>query len=178
MALTVFSLGAPIGAWVGYNVAGAIADHYGWRAVFFALGIPGVLAGLAVWLTVREPQRGCLDSGDDGEAPSVGETMRFLWQQRSAVHVMMGTAVCALWGWGLMFWTPTFLQRTYHMSVGEAGVTDAEHAPVGRRDRHPGHRLAHGPQQHGRCAPHRVAARRGHRASPRSPRGWCTTRAT
>src|SRR6266513_2890049 len=33
MALTVFSLGAPIGAWVGYNVAGAIADHYGWRSV-------------------------------------------------------------------------------------------------------------------------------------------------
>jgi MFS family permease len=122
MALTVFALGAPIGAWVGYNVAGAIADHYGWRAVFYALGIPGVLAGIAVWLTVREPQRGCLDSGDDGAAPSVSATLRFLWEQRSAVHVMMGTAVCALWGWGLMFWTPTFLQRTYHLSVGEAGA--------------------------------------------------------
>jgi MFS family permease len=122
MALTVFSLGAPIGAWVGYNVAGAIADHYGWRAVFFALGIPGILAGLAVWLTVREPQRGVLDSPDDGEAPSVATTMRFLWKQRSAVHVMMGTAVCALWGWGLMFFTPTFLQRTYQMSVGQAAV--------------------------------------------------------
>ena len=46
MALTVFSLGAPIGAWLGYNVAGTIADHYGWRSVFFALGVPGVLAGL------------------------------------------------------------------------------------------------------------------------------------
>ncbi|MGH8132460.1 MAG: spinster family MFS transporter [Steroidobacteraceae bacterium] len=122
MALTVFALGAPIGAYVGYNVAGAIADHYGWRAVFFALGVPGVLAGSAVWLTVREPQRGCLDSGDDGDAPSFMETMRFLWQQRSAVHVMLGSAVCALWGWGLMFWTPTFLQRTYHMSVGEAAT--------------------------------------------------------
>jgi MFS family permease len=122
MALTVFALGAPIGAWVGYNVAGAIADHYGWRAVFFALGVPGVLAGLGVWLTVREPRRGCLDAGDDGESPSVATTMRFLWQQRSAVHVMLGTAVCALWGWGLMFWTPAFLQRTYHMSVGEAGA--------------------------------------------------------
>ncbi|HEY3786941.1 MAG TPA: MFS transporter [Steroidobacteraceae bacterium] len=128
MALTVFSLGAPIGAWVGYNVAGTIADHYGWRAVFFALGLPGVLAGSAVWLTVREPRRGCLDSGDDGPAPSFATTMRFLWQQRSAVHVMMGTAVCALWGWGLMFWTPAFLQRTYHMSIGEAsGVTQNMH---------------------------------------------------
>lgn len=122
MALTVFSLGAPIGAYVGYNVAGIIADSYGWRSVFYALGIPGVLAGVAVWLTVSEPKRGCLDRGDGGSTPTVMETLRFLWQQRSAVHVMMGTAVCALWGWGLMFWTPAFLQRTYHLSVGQAGA--------------------------------------------------------
>jgi MFS family permease len=128
MALTVFSLGAPIGAWLGYNVAGAIADEYGWRSVFYALGIPGVLVGAAVWLTVREPARGCLDAGKDPLAPSVKATMRFMWQQRSGVHTMLGTAVCALWGWGLMFWTPTFLQRTYHMTVGQAGdVTQNMH---------------------------------------------------
>jgi MFS family permease len=128
MALTVFSLGAPFGAYLGYNAAGVIADHYGWRAVFFALGIPGVLAGLAVWLTVREPKRGCLDRGDDADAPSFMTTMRFLWQQRSAVHVMAASAICALWGWGLMFWTPAFLQRTYHMTLGEAGdVTGYAH---------------------------------------------------
>jgi MFS family permease len=128
MALTVFSLGAPIGAWLGYNVAGSIADHYGWRAAFYALGLPGVLVGLGVWLTVREPRRGCLDSGKDALAPSVEATMRFMWQQRSAVHTMMGTAVCALWGWGLMFWTPAFLQRTYHLTVGQASdVTQNMH---------------------------------------------------
>ena len=128
MALTVFALGAPFGAWLGYNVAGTVADHYGWRAAFYALGLPGVLAGAMVWLTVREPQRGCLDSGKDGLAPSVAATMRFLWQQRSAVHTMLGTAVCALWGWGLMFWTPAFLQRTYHMTVGQASdVTQNMH---------------------------------------------------
>jgi predicted MFS family arabinose efflux permease len=122
MALTVFSLGAPIGAWVGYNVAGALADDHGWRYVFYALGIPGVFAGLLVWLTVREPKRGCLDCEGDESNPTVKETLRFMWTQRSAVHVMMGTAVCALWGWGLMFWTPAFLQRTYNMSVGEAAL--------------------------------------------------------
>ncbi|HEX4268680.1 MAG TPA: MFS transporter, partial [Steroidobacteraceae bacterium] len=31
MALSVFSLGAPIGAWLGSQVAGAIAYRYGWR---------------------------------------------------------------------------------------------------------------------------------------------------
>lgn len=121
MALTVFSLGAPIGAWLGYNIAGIIADHYGWRAVFYALGIPGVVAGLVVWLTVREPTRGCLDAGDSEDAPSFMTTLRFWWSQRSCVHLMVASAICALWGWGLMFWTPTFLQRTYLLTPGEAG---------------------------------------------------------
>src|SRR5215831_3574696 len=76
MALTVFSLGAPLGAWLGYNVAGALADEHGWRYVFYALGIPGVLVGVAVWLTVREPKRGCLDAGDDDSNPTLKETLR------------------------------------------------------------------------------------------------------
>jgi len=29
--------------------------------------------------------------------------------------------VATLWSWGLMWWTPTFLQRSHHMTVGEAG---------------------------------------------------------
>jgi predicted MFS family arabinose efflux permease len=122
MALTIFSLGAPIGAWVGYNIAGAIADRFGWRDVFLALGVPGVIVGIAVLLTVREPKRGCLDAQDHTTAPSFMQTMRFLWTQKSAVHVMAGSAICALWGWGLTYWTPMFLMRTYGITAGEAGA--------------------------------------------------------
>ncbi|HVW69631.1 MAG TPA: MFS transporter [Steroidobacteraceae bacterium] len=122
MALTIFSLGAPIGAWVGYNVAGAIANQYGWRAVFLALGTPGILVGAIVFLTVREPKRGCLDAENPDTAPSFITTMRFLWEQKSAVHVMVASALCALWGWGLTYWTPMFLMRTYGLNAGEAGA--------------------------------------------------------
>ena len=55
MALTIFSLGAPIGAWVGADLAGRIAAAHGWRAVFLALGIPGVVFGAFVYFTIREP---------------------------------------------------------------------------------------------------------------------------
>jgi FtsH-binding integral membrane protein len=34
----------------------------------------------------------------------------------------MTTGVCTLWGWGLIWWTPTFLMRTYGLNVGEAGA--------------------------------------------------------
>jgi MFS family permease len=121
MALTIFSLGAPIGAWLAAAPAGHLADLHGWRFVFLAFGIPGVVAGALIYLTVREPQRGGLDRQEDGPAPSFMETLRFWWQQRSAVHLMTGSAITALWGWGLMWWTPTFLQRTYSLTAGEAG---------------------------------------------------------
>jgi predicted MFS family arabinose efflux permease len=132
MALTIFSLGAPIGAWIGASVAGRIADAHGWRAVFFALGVPGVVFGAFVYFTVREPRRGQLDAVGTGLEPSLTETMKFLWSQRSAVHLMLGSAVTALWGWGLVFWTTTFLERTYGLSAGAAGdITGPIHLYAG-----------------------------------------------
>ena len=50
MAMTVLALGAPIGAWLGANMAGAIAHAYSWRAAFLALGIPGLLVGIIVYV--------------------------------------------------------------------------------------------------------------------------------
>jgi MFS family permease len=121
MALTIFSLGAPIGAWLSYNFAGNIAVQYGWRKVFWVLGAPGFVVGLLIWLTIKEPKRGQLDHTLEGAPPSVGETAKFLWQQRSAVHVMLASALTALWGWGLIYFTPSFLQRIYHLDASQAG---------------------------------------------------------
>jgi hypothetical protein len=52
----------------------------------------------------------------------VWEATAFMWRQKAAFHVCMGGGVCALWGWGLVYWTPTFLQRAYHLNVAEAGA--------------------------------------------------------
>jgi predicted MFS family arabinose efflux permease len=122
MALTIFCLGAPIGAWLGASVAGAAAEAYGWRGAFLVLGVPGVILALLILTTIREPQRGCLDKVVTTETPSVVETLRFIFKQRSAVHLVMGNGVSTLWGWGLMWFTPTFLQRAYHLDVGQAGA--------------------------------------------------------
>ena len=121
MALTIFALGACLGAWLGSSVAGSIAEQYGWRGAFLALGIPGVLVAGLVWLTVREPRRGQFDSASAAREGSFSATLRFLRTQRSATHLVLGVSVATLWSWGLMWWTPTFLQRSYHMTVGEAG---------------------------------------------------------
>jgi MFS family permease len=123
MALTIFALGACIGAWLGSSVAGGVAQDYGWRAAFLVLGIPGILWAAVVWLTVREPDRGQLDAaGTSSQKSMLRETLQFIATQRSAVHLLASGAVATLWSWGLMWWTPTFLQRSHHMTVGQAGA--------------------------------------------------------
>jgi predicted MFS family arabinose efflux permease len=122
MAMAIFALGAPIGAWLGADLAGWVANLYGWRAAFFVLGIPGVVIGLLVWATIREPKRGGLDESVDTAAPSVLATLKFMVSQKASFHVMTGGALSAFWGWGLMYFTPTFIQRTWSLNVGDAGA--------------------------------------------------------
>ena len=38
----------------------------------------------------------------------------------------MGGGLCALWGWGLIYWTPTYLQRAYNLDVGQAGAVTGD----------------------------------------------------
>src|SRR3984893_17565143 len=122
MANTIYALGTCLGAALGSLVAGAVAERAGWRAAFLVLGIPGLLVALLVWSTVREPRRGQLDSSAaGGQAVTLLTTLRFIARQRSAVHLILGGSVATLWSWGLMWWTPAFLQRSHHMTVGEAG---------------------------------------------------------
>lgn len=126
MALAVLALGAPIGAWLGADMAGAVAHAYSWRAAFIALGVPGLGVATVVYITVREPKRGRLDAMADEAGPSLLESLRFLWRQKAAVHIMAGGGLCALWGWGLIYWTPTFLQRAYDLDVGQAGAVTGD----------------------------------------------------
>lgn len=125
IALTIFSLGAPVGGWLGSEVANVVADQYGWRTVFLVLGVPGVIFGLLIYLTVPEPRRGAMDgdavNSSDVVAVPLMDTLRFIWSQKAAMHLMMGGAIAALWGWGLLWFTPTFLERTYGMTASQVG---------------------------------------------------------
>jgi MFS family permease len=122
MALTVFALGASLGAWLGSSVAGAAAERGGWRAAFLVIGIPGLVMALVVWLTVREPRRGQLDAvASPVERSTLLATSRYILTQRSALHLLVGGSVATFWSWGLMWWTPDFLMRSHHLTVGQAG---------------------------------------------------------
>ena len=100
MAMTVFALGAPIGAWLGADMAGYVAAKYGWRAAFYVLGVPGVVLATVIMLTIKEPKRGRLDAVSDAETPTLFQTLAFIFSQKGMMHAIFGGGLSAFWGWG------------------------------------------------------------------------------
>ena len=122
LAYSIFALGAALGSMLGAVAGGAIAQDFGWRATFLALGVPGVALALVMRLSVREPPRGGIRSPVTTQrAPSILETIRFIRRQRSLVHVLAGQTVVIFWSWGLLWWTPAFLARSHGFTTAGAG---------------------------------------------------------
>ncbi len=121
LALSIYSVGASIGSMIGSG-AGFISDLWGWRSTFLVLGIPGVALAVLLVLTVREPRRGRLDA--HGAAPSGAdfrEVIRYARSTPSLLHCYAASFLYCLWSWGLMWWTPSYLVRSQHMTLSAAG---------------------------------------------------------
>jgi predicted MFS family arabinose efflux permease len=121
MAFTIFALGSSLGSMLG-SASGYISDAIGWRMVFFIFGVPGILVALVVRFSLREPQRGALDVRKTEGVP-FKDTLRFMFKGDTQRHCLIGILLFAIWGYGLMWWAPTFLIRSFGLSVGEAGGT-------------------------------------------------------
>lgn len=123
-ALSVFGIGASLGAWLGASGAGYLNDEFGWRTTLLVFGACGIPVAVLVWLFVREPKR----VQDDGETQSIGsetatlkESISYIFKNKALLHVMSGATIITFWGWGILWWTPSFLVRSYSLTVGGAG---------------------------------------------------------
>ena len=94
-----------------------VAAEFGWRMAFIFFGIPGVVVSLLVALTVKEPAR---------ESPHSAGTMladiKHIWALPGFSLIAMAGATTALAAYGLGTWSPSFLMRTYGLSLVETGM--------------------------------------------------------
>jgi MFS family permease len=131
-ALSVYAMGNYAGYFVAFVIGGWINEHHGWRATFFAMGIPGLLLALLVRASVREPPRGRFDPPSrTAAAARFGEALRFLSRRRSYVFINLGGSASALVGYGFGIWAPTFFIRVHGMSTAEVGLWLGWLAPLG-----------------------------------------------
>ena len=124
-ALGIYSMGIHFGILFGLLAGGWLEETFGWRRAFFVVGLPGILLGVVVWMTVREPERGGAELqpvAKSDDTPPVGEVLSFLWSLKSFRHLSFATALTAFGGYAFVTWGPTFLRRVHDLSALEAGT--------------------------------------------------------
>lgn len=123
-ALSVYSMGPSFGAAVGLILGGWLAASVGWRATFVFVGLPGILLGGLVYLTVREPQRGrfVVDAPEAPVANSFSGTFASLSRKPAYVGVLAGHILQLMCNYIVMSWVAVIMIRTFGASTTEVGL--------------------------------------------------------
>jgi MFS family permease len=112
-AQSIFAAGMLIGGTAGQAAGGIIGQWLGWRAVFYAIGIPGLLLSFAI-LGLAEPPR-----GPRSEVIPFGKLLRVpAFATLIVSGVMITFASIAFLTWGT-----DFVVRYKDFSLKEAGVS-------------------------------------------------------
>eukprot|EP00808_Paulinella_micropora_P016152 g51678.t1 len=119
---SVFALGVPIGGSLGYIIGGLLGEYAGWRTAFVICGLPGLIFGVAA-LTIEEPVQGAFEPPSPRDSPpSWIETLAFLARSRRFVVLTTGYVFAVFAIGGLADWLPSYLERTYGVDSGVAGL--------------------------------------------------------
>lgn len=125
-ALSVYSLGIPLGTIVGILGGAWVAQVYSWRAAFVAVGAPGLLLALVAAVLLKEPQRGRFDPPASAHPPSVREVLRHLWSRIAFRHLLAGVTLCTMISAGIgAFMTPFLLRSSFNVDLSKAALIGA-----------------------------------------------------
>lgn len=121
---TVFSLiavGVSVGGAIGALGGGYIAQVWGWRRAFYAMGAPGLLLAMLLWRTIPEPPR-----RDAGEvAPRFRTVLAVTMRSRAFVCLTCGSGFVALVGFGLNLFLIPLLVRRFGFDIRQAALAFA-----------------------------------------------------
>jgi predicted MFS family arabinose efflux permease len=122
-AMAIIWLGAPLGVVAGSVIGGYLAEHYGWRTTFVAIGLAGVLVSLLVLLTLREPVRGAFDPPQvaRGRPPSALAVGRFLFAKPAMRQTMLAGALAGISMNAIGQFLNPFLARNFLLGPAEVG---------------------------------------------------------
>ena len=126
-ALSIYSVGIYVGILAGYSIGGWIDATYGWRVAFYALGIPGVIYALIVFLTVKEPPKGhsdimVNDLKTEDDEPSFWEVVNHLLSKKTFVFLSLACGLHTFGTYGVGNFSAPFLSRAHGMPVEQIGI--------------------------------------------------------
>ena len=119
----IFYAAIPAGTALGYALGGTVGSAFGWRAAFFAAGVPGAVLALAL-LSLAEPQRGASDEADTRPMTSLalGPSLRALCARPSYLVNTVAQVLYTFAMGGIATWMPTYYVRERGLPLGTAST--------------------------------------------------------
>ena len=122
-ALAFYSFGIPTGSAAGVLLGGLVASAVNWRVAFIAVGLAGLAVAPFFRALVREPKRGQFDREvAPVKRAALLDTLRLLAPKPSFWLLSIGAGFSSLVNYGVFFWTPSLLVRSFHYTLKEASV--------------------------------------------------------
>jgi MFS family permease len=129
----------PAGQVLGALIGGAIIGAVGWRWGFVAAAVPGLVFAAIALVVLREPRRGEADLADAlDDNPMLAAFLREpedrftlrqsvgrIWRIRSLRYLIFANATFGFALFGMVFFLPTYFERSFGFSVEEAGAVQA-----------------------------------------------------
>ncbi|MCR6644396.1 MAG: MFS transporter [Terricaulis sp.] len=115
-AISIWSLGVPLGATAGVALGGWVAAEFGWQWAFFAVAAPGIFLSVLLWLVVREPKRGRYDAApttpvQSEPQPSIMECIRDYLRNPTLSLLLLAAATYSFVFNAFATWAPALLMR-------------------------------------------------------------------
>ena len=122
-AMGFLTIGASMGTAGGLLIGGQLAEIFDWRWAFVLMGLPGVVLGAIIFLTMREAPRGrYAPPGTDMTQRPLSQTIRSLVTNRVFMGLALGWAVQIMIGYALAFWMAPIMLREFSISTGDVGL--------------------------------------------------------
>lgn len=122
-ALSIYSLGVPIGLAGGSILGGFIAATVNWRTAFLVVGVAGIIIAPLFRLIVREPVRGMSDPAPaTSERVPVGRVFAILARKPSFWLMGFAAGFSSMCGYGLAYWMPSVLIRSFGFDLFTAAL--------------------------------------------------------
>jgi MFS family permease len=116
-ALSIYSLGIPLGSAGGALLGGYIAQNVEWRTAFLIVGLLGLLVAVPFKLIVRDPPR---KAAPAGQVP-LWHVFGILAVKPSFWLLAFGAAAASMCGYGIAFWLPSMIMRSFGLNIGQVG---------------------------------------------------------
>ena len=123
-ALGIYSMGVTAGGMLAQIFGGSLLKFVSWREAFIFVGAPGILIGLLVLFTVKEPPRGYSDppGTKKQEKAGIGEALKEIASKPTFWTMTAGATIVAFAGYGMIGFQPLFIQYAKGFSPGDTAL--------------------------------------------------------